>query len=109
MSTSFAFNANPPQAPVGNPPIQNPAENPTPTQNIPPAEYPIQTQNQAPVENPAPTPEGDLISFDENPPTHQPTQPREASAPAVDLLIDLTIDELIKWLSKPSDSEYDTA
>ena len=107
-----------PQAPVGNPPIQNPAENPTPTQNIPPAEYPIQTQNQAPVENPAPTPEGDLISFDENPPTHQPTQPREASAPAVDPLIDLTIDELIKLLSKPSDdvehrssasSEYDTA
>jgi len=75
---------NPVPAPVGNPPIQNPAENPTPTQNIPPAEYPIQTQNQAPVENPAPTPEGDLISFDENPPTHQPTQPREASAPAVD-------------------------
>ena len=37
-------------------------------------------QNQAP----APIPEGDLISFDENPPTHQPTQPREASAPAVD-------------------------
>ncbi|CAG8510369.1 7582_t:CDS:2, partial [Paraglomus brasilianum] len=110
-------------APIGNPPIQNPAENPTPTQNIPPAEYPIQTQNQAPVENPAPTPEGDLISFDENPPTHQPTQPREASAPAVNLLTDgipnteagsssntqgeqkkksiLTIDELIKWLSKP--------
>ncbi|CAG8675884.1 10360_t:CDS:1, partial [Paraglomus brasilianum] len=92
------------------PVIQNSAENPTPTQNIPPAEYPIQTQNQAP--------EGDLISFDENPPTHQPTQPREASAPAVDLLIDLTIDELIKRLSKPSDdvehrssasSEYDTA
>src|SRR6185312_2924220 len=77
------------------PVIQNSAETPTPTQNIPPAEYPIQTQNQAP--------EGDLISFDENPPTHQPTQPREASAPAVDLLIDLTIDELIKRLSKPSD------
>ena len=73
------------------PAIQNPA--------------PIPAQNTSPV----PIPEGDLISFDENPPTHQPTQPREASAPAVDLLIDLTIDELIKWLSKPSDSEYDTA
>ena len=89
------------------PAIQNPA--------------PIPAQNTSPV----PIPEGDLISFDENPPTHQPTQPREASAPAVDLLIDLTIDELIKRLSKPeiknnkkidnekdsepSDSEYYTA
>src|SRR6185369_7715113 len=73
------------------PAIQNPA--------------PIPAQNTSPV----PIPEGDLISFDENPPTHQPPQPREASAPAVDLLIDLTIDELIKLLSKPSDSEYDTA
>ncbi|CAJ0831787.1 5653_t:CDS:2, partial [Entrophospora sp. SA101] len=32
-------------------------------------------------QNPPSTPEGDLISFDENPPT---LQPREASAPAVD-------------------------
>jgi len=85
---------NPVPAPVG-----NPAENPTPVQNATPAENPIPMQNQAP----APIPEGDLISFDENPPTHQPAQPREASAPAVDLLIDLTIDELIKRLSKPSD------
>src|SRR6185369_7926894 len=84
-------------------------------------------QNPAPIpaQNTSPIPEGDLISFDENPPTHQPTQLREASAPAVDLLIDLTIDDLIKRLSKPeiknnkkiynekdsepSDSEYDTA
>ncbi|CAG8648777.1 1289_t:CDS:2, partial [Paraglomus occultum] len=105
MSTSFALMQNP--LPAGNPATQNPAENSTTVQNIPLAE------------NPAPTPEGDLISFDENPPTHQPTQPREASAPAVDLLTDLTIDELIKRLSKPeidnekdsepSDSEYDTA
>src|SRR6185369_12278240 len=86
---------NPVPAPVGNPPIQNPAE------------------------NPAPAPDDDLISFSENPPTHQP---REATAPAPDLLTDdisnigaepssitqgeqkkksiLTIDELIKWLSK---------
>ncbi|CAG8646728.1 10697_t:CDS:1, partial [Diversispora eburnea] len=83
-------------APVGNPPIQNPAE------------------------NPAPASEGDLISFDENQPMHQP---REATTPAPDLLTDdipdikagpsskiqgeqkkksiLTIDELIKWVSKP--------
>ncbi|CAG8620566.1 8864_t:CDS:1, partial [Ambispora gerdemannii] len=75
---------------------------------------PIPAQNTSPV----PISEGDLISFDENPPTHQPTQPREASAPALDLLIDLTIDELIKRLSKTSNnvehrssasSEYDTA
>ncbi|CAG8632368.1 2478_t:CDS:2, partial [Diversispora eburnea] len=48
---------NPVPAPVGNPPIQNPAE------------------------NPAPAPDDDLISFNENPPTHQP---REATAPALD-------------------------
>ncbi|CAG8669839.1 6663_t:CDS:2, partial [Paraglomus brasilianum] len=59
-------------APAGNPATQNPAENPTPAQNIPPAE------------NPVPIPEGDLITFDENPPTHQPREAREASAPAVD-------------------------
>ncbi|CAG8787840.1 12860_t:CDS:1, partial [Cetraspora pellucida] len=61
---------------------------------------------------------GDLISFDENPPMHQPIEARE---PAIDLLTSdipdievltsnnieqkksplLTIDELIKWLSKP--------
>ncbi|CAG8794056.1 21405_t:CDS:1, partial [Gigaspora margarita] len=78
----------------------------------------------APVDNSAPASEGDLISFDKNLPTHQPAQP---SVPAVDLLTDnipevepeagpgprtqihrdqkknqfLTIDELIKWLSKP--------
>ena len=98
-----------PPIPVENPTIQNSAENLTPVQNV---------GNLTPIQNPAPTPEGDLISFDENPPTHQPAQPREASAPAVDLLTDLTIDELIKRLSKPSDdvehrssasSEYDTA
>ncbi|CAJ0626785.1 3504_t:CDS:1 [Entrophospora sp. SA101] len=88
--------------------------NVTPEQNTP------QTENVTPEQNPPSTPEGDLISFDENPPT---LQPREASALAVDLLTDdvpnteagsssntqeeqkkksiLTIDELIKWLSKP--------
>ncbi|CAJ0643580.1 12690_t:CDS:2 [Entrophospora sp. SA101] len=88
--------------------------NVTPEQNTP------QIENVTPEQNTPSTPEGDLISFDENPPT---LQPREASAPAVDLLTDdvpnteagsssntqeeqkkksiLTIDELIKWLSKP--------
>ncbi|CAG8637766.1 6932_t:CDS:1, partial [Diversispora eburnea] len=88
---------NPVPAPVGNPPIQNPAENPAP--------------------------EGNLISFDENLPTLQPAQLREENVPAVDLLTDdipdikakpssniqgeqkkksiLTIDELIKCVSKP--------
>ncbi|RHZ89290.1 hypothetical protein Glove_16g51 [Diversispora epigaea] len=47
-------------APVGNPPNQNPPENPTPA------------------------PEGDLLSFNENPPTHQPAQLREATTPASD-------------------------
>jgi len=85
-------------------------KNPCRPKNLPqtpanqnPTERQILIQNQVPVENPTPAPEGDLISFDENPLTHQPTQPREASVPAVDLLIDLTIDELIKRLSKPSD------
>ena len=64
-----------PPIPVENPTIQNSAENLTPVQNV---------GNLTPIQNPAPTPEGDLISFDENPPTHQPAQPREASAPAVD-------------------------
>ncbi|CAG8562183.1 9959_t:CDS:2, partial [Acaulospora morrowiae] len=81
---------------------------------------PIGNPAIAPVENPVSTPEGDLISFDENPPTHQPREAREL---AVDLLtgdipnteaesapntyIDqkkspfLTIDEIIKWVSKP--------
>ncbi|CAJ0643571.1 6071_t:CDS:2 [Entrophospora sp. SA101] len=49
--------------------------NVTPEQNTP------QTENVTPEQNPPSTPEGDLISFDENPPT---LQPREASAPAVD-------------------------
>ncbi|CAG8686129.1 14118_t:CDS:2, partial [Racocetra fulgida] len=40
-----------------------------------------QTENVTPEQNPPSTPEGDLISFDENLPT---LQPREASAPAVD-------------------------
>ncbi|CAG8718890.1 3405_t:CDS:2, partial [Dentiscutata heterogama] len=75
-----------PQAPI---PVQN-ARNVTPEQNLPPA------------------PESDLISFDENLPMFQPTQPREA----VDLLTNNEKD------SKPSDdvehlssasSEYDTA
>ncbi|CAJ0643583.1 12692_t:CDS:2 [Entrophospora sp. SA101] len=83
--------------------------NVTPEQNTP------QIENVTPEQNTPSTPEGDLISFDENPPT---LQPREASAPAVDLLTDdvpnteagsssntqeeqkkksiLTIDELIK-------------
>src|SRR6185369_8859710 len=56
---------NPAPVPVGNPANQNPAENPTPVQNATPAENPIPMQNQAPT----PIPEGDLISFDENPPT----------------------------------------
>ncbi|CAG8783834.1 3854_t:CDS:1, partial [Racocetra fulgida] len=81
-------------------------------------------QAPAPVDNLALASEGDLISFDKNPPTHQPAQP---SVPAVDLLtgdipeadpeagpgprtqihreqkkkLVLTINELIKWLSKP--------
>ncbi|CAG8582351.1 2728_t:CDS:1, partial [Paraglomus occultum] len=67
---------NPAPAPVGNPAN---AENPTPVQNATPAENPISMQNQAP----APTPEGDFISFDENPSMHQP---REAREPAVDFL-----------------------
>ncbi|RIB04721.1 hypothetical protein C2G38_2048189 [Gigaspora rosea] len=49
--------------------------NVTPEQNTP------QTENVTPEQNLLSTPEGDLISFDENPPT---LQPREASAPAVD-------------------------
>ncbi|CAG8497133.1 15973_t:CDS:2 [Cetraspora pellucida] len=81
-------------------------------------------QAPAPVDNLALASEDDLISFDKNPPTHQPAQP---SVPAVDLLTNdipeadpeagpgprtqihreqkkklvLTINELIKWLSKP--------
>ncbi|CAG8688586.1 4085_t:CDS:1, partial [Ambispora leptoticha] len=88
--------------------------NVTPKQNTP------QTKNVTSEQNPPATPEGDLISFDENSPT---LQPREASTPAVDPLTDdvpnteagsssntqeeqkkksiLTINELIKWLSKP--------
>ncbi|CAG8619080.1 6514_t:CDS:2, partial [Diversispora eburnea] len=88
--------------------------NPCRPKNLPENLVPI------PSQNPTPAPEGDLISFNENPPTHQP---REASVPAVDLLTDdisnigaepssntqgeqkkksiLTIDEIIKWLSKP--------
>ena len=50
-----------PQAPI---PVQN-ARNITPEQNLPPA------------------PESDLISFDENPPMLQPTQPREAVDPEI--------------------------
>ncbi|CAG8676968.1 1393_t:CDS:1, partial [Paraglomus occultum] len=57
---------NPHQAPV----VENPPENPAP----------IPTQNTPPV----PIPEGDLISFDGNPPMHQPAQPREENALAVD-------------------------
>ena len=49
--------------------------NVTPEQNTP------QTENVTPEQNPPSTPEGDLISFDENQPT---LQPREASASAVD-------------------------
>ncbi|CAG8666260.1 4083_t:CDS:2, partial [Ambispora gerdemannii] len=97
-------------------PVENPAENPTLVQNATPAENPIPMQNQAP----APIPEDDFISFDENSSMHQPREVRE---PAVDLLTNdipdigsgsssntqeeqkkesiLTIDELIKWLSKP--------
>ncbi|CAG8718107.1 13418_t:CDS:1, partial [Dentiscutata heterogama] len=47
---------------------------------------PVSVGNPAenPVENPAPTPEGDLISFDENPLTHQPAQLKEENVPAVD-------------------------
>ncbi|CAG8728229.1 1443_t:CDS:2, partial [Racocetra fulgida] len=48
--------------------------NVTPEQNTP------QTENVTPEQNLPATPEGDLISFDENLPT---LQPREASAPAV--------------------------
>ncbi|CAH1770158.1 3716_t:CDS:1, partial [Entrophospora sp. SA101] len=59
-----------------NPP-QAQTENATPGQNAPQVGNAIPEQNQVPV----PIPEGDLISFNENPPTHQP---REASAPAVD-------------------------
>ncbi|CAG8638972.1 11939_t:CDS:1, partial [Diversispora eburnea] len=88
------------QAPIGNP-----------------ATAPVLVQNITPTQNPAPAPEGNLISFDENPPT---LQLREENVPAVDLLTDdikvgpssiiqgeqkkksiLTIDELMKWLSKP--------
>ncbi|CAG8608897.1 6749_t:CDS:1, partial [Diversispora eburnea] len=58
---------NPVPALVENSPIQNPDENLTPAQNL------------------TPTPEGNLISFDENSST---LQPREPSAPAVDLLTD---------------------
>ncbi|CAG8816744.1 3399_t:CDS:2, partial [Cetraspora pellucida] len=77
-----------------------------------------QTENITPEQNPPSTPEGDLISFDKNPPT---LQPREASAPAVDPLTDdvLNTEAGSKWYdlmeidnekdSKPSDSEYDTA
>jgi len=56
-------------------------KNPCRPKNLPqtpanqnPTERQILIQNQVPVENPTPAPEGDLISFDENPPTHQPTQ-----------------------------------
>ncbi|CAG8658218.1 6753_t:CDS:2, partial [Diversispora eburnea] len=46
------------------------------------ATAPVLVQNITPTQNPAPSPEGDLISFDENP---QTLQPREQSVPAVDL------------------------
>nr|CAG8574154.1 3962_t:CDS:2 [Entrophospora candida] len=49
--------------------------------NITPERNTPQTENVTPEQNPPSTPEGDLISFDENPPT---LQLREASAPAVD-------------------------
>ncbi|KAF0347919.1 hypothetical protein F8M41_015694 [Gigaspora margarita] len=75
-------------------------------------------ENATPEQNQVLVPKSDLISFDENPPMHQPIEARE---PAVDLLTSdipdievptsnnieqkksplLTIDELIKWLSKP--------
>ncbi|CAG8540200.1 16128_t:CDS:10 [Cetraspora pellucida] len=100
--------------PIGNPPIQNPAKNPILTQNS------------------IPTPEGDLISFDE----HLPTS-RKVNMLADDLLTDdIKVGPKIKnnkkirskpisrtdkeWFdlmksnndnkdSEPSDSEYDTA
>ncbi|CAG8570359.1 20463_t:CDS:2, partial [Gigaspora rosea] len=74
--------------------------NVTPEQNTP------QTENVTPEQNLPSTPEGDLISFDENPPT---LQPREASAPAVDLLTDDVPNTEAGSNSEPSDSEYDTA
>ncbi|RHZ77730.1 hypothetical protein Glove_174g76 [Diversispora epigaea] len=47
-----------------------------------PAPPPVGNPTPDPV--PPPAPESDLISFNENPPTHQPAQPREATAPAPD-------------------------
>ncbi|RHZ85601.1 hypothetical protein Glove_63g120 [Diversispora epigaea] len=47
-----------------------------------PAPPPVGNPTPDPV--PPPAPESDLISFNENPLTHQPTQPREATAPAPD-------------------------
>ncbi|CAG8631515.1 9202_t:CDS:2 [Paraglomus brasilianum] len=99
---------NPPQVLLGNPPIQNSAENPVPI----------------PAQNAQPAPKGDLISFDENPPMHQPAQLREVNVQAVDLLTDDIPDIKVgpneEWFdlmeklednedNEPSDSEYDTA
>ncbi|CAG8494637.1 848_t:CDS:2 [Funneliformis mosseae] len=53
--------------------VGNPAENPISMQNVTLAENPISMQNQAP----APILKSDLISFNENPLTHQPIQLRE--------------------------------
>ncbi|CAG8687372.1 8004_t:CDS:2, partial [Ambispora gerdemannii] len=79
-------------------PVENPAENPIPVQNATPAKNSILMQNQVP----APIPEDDLISFNENSPTHQPIQLREANEEWFDLMEKLDDNE-------PSDSEYDTA
>src|SRR4051812_16700283 len=62
-------------------------KNPCRPKNLPQAPIPVQNAgNVIPEQNLPPAPESDLISFDETPPILQPTQPREASAPAVDLL-----------------------
>ncbi|CAG8494518.1 842_t:CDS:1 [Funneliformis mosseae] len=82
----------------------------------------VENPAENPVENPALTPEGDLISFAKNLLSYQLAQLREENVLVVDLLTDdisdikaepssntqkeqkkksiLTIDELIKWLSK---------
>ncbi|RHZ79323.1 hypothetical protein Glove_149g153 [Diversispora epigaea] len=56
-----------------------------------PAPPPIGNPTPDPV--PPPAPESDLISFNENPLSHQPTQPREATAPAPDSEIGPTTEQ----------------
>ncbi|CAG8486637.1 1712_t:CDS:2 [Ambispora gerdemannii] len=48
--------------------------NPCRPKNLPQA--PVENPPPAPTQN-APAPEGDLISFDENPPTHQEKAPAQ--------------------------------